>query len=267
MKWGDNNDILFTTLFIMKNLVFLISIFVLVVLASRSIFAADGLDVTSNFDITDSRVVDGDIVVSSANGFVRATIPYDNNIFGVYSEKPLVVFQTGSGKPIVRAGIAGVNVTDSEGAIKAGDYVTSSNITGKGAKAVRSGYVLGLALEDLTGKEGKIRVAVKVEYAELTTPRSANRLFEYLGASFLNNVKDPEKFGLIVRYILAGLVLLVSIIFAFGTFSRAIPKGIEAIGRNPLARHTIYLSLLLNVFLIIFAVFLGIVGAILIIRL
>lgn len=264
--WKRSPEI-FTSL--MKKFGILIITIVLTFLASKSVLAAStGLDVTTTYKISDSQVTDGDILVSSADGFVRASIPYDNKIFGIYAAKPIIVFQAESGdKPIVRSGVTLVNVLASEGAIKAGDFITSSKFPGKGAKAVRSGYVVGVALDPLSGQEGKIRVAVKVEYAELVMPRSANRLLEYLGIAFLANVRDPEKFGLIMRYILAALVLLVSILFGFGTFSRAIPKGIEAIGRNPLARHTIYLSLMLNVFLIIFTVFLGVVGAVLIIRL
>lgn len=245
------------------------SIFILMVFSVRSVFGAEatGLDMVNKFNVSDKDVVDGDILVNTANGLVRAIIPNDNAIFGVYTEKPLVVFETGTDKPVVRSGVTMVNVTDSEGAINVADYITSSKDPGKGARATRSGYVLGVAMDKLSGHTGKIRVAIKIEYAEITTARSANRLFEYLGAAFFTNVKDPEKFGVIIRFVLAGLVLLISIIFAFVTFSKSIPKGIEAIGRNPLAKNTIYMSMLLNVFLIVLSVALGIVGAVLIIRL
>lgn len=229
-----------------------------------------GMDVTGSFTIVDSEAVDGDILVNSANGLARTKIPYDSNIFGVLTDKPSVVFRTADvgTKPVVRGGVAKVNVIGSNGVVAKGDYVTSSETLGKAMKVTRSGYVLGVALESASGQdEQKISVAIRIEYVELTTTRNANRLFELLGASFLANVKDPEKFGTIVRYILAGFILLGSLTFGFVTFSRAIPKGIEAIGRNPLAKNTIYFSMALNVGLIAIVGILGIVGSLLILRL
>lgn len=256
-----------------KGFITVITFITIIILGvTRQVLAADlgPLDVAASYNITDKDVVDGDILSNSASGFVRAKVPYDNSVFGVYSEKPVLVFRLAdeTAKPIVRSGVTTVNVVIDNGAIKKGDYITSSSKPGKGMKATQSGYVLGVALGDYSENNiGRVPVAIRAEYAELTTPRSANRLFELLGASFFANVKDPEKFGLIIRYIAAALVLIISFGFGFWTFSKAIPKGIEAIGRNPLARHTIYLSMALNVGLIAVVGVLGIVGALLIMRL
>lgn len=238
-------------------------------LVKTPILAVDlgGLDVAGTYKITDSGAKDGDILVNSAAGFIRTKIPYDSAIFGVLTDKPLAVFRImgeEGGQPIVRSGVTMVNVSASNGAIAKGDYVTSSETLGVGMKAIKSGYVLGVALD---GGAGRIPVAIRIEYAELTTTRNANRLFELLGASFFANVKDPEKFGMIVRYVAAALVLLISFGFGFYTFSRSLPRGIEAIGRNPLAKNTIYLSMALNVGLIAVVGIIGIIGALLILRL
>lgn len=239
------------------------------VMGSARALAVDfsGLDVAQTYVVADTEAKDGDILVNSAAGFVRTKIPYDNAIFGVLTDKPVAVFRVAGEEgrqPIIRSGVTMVNVSANNGVIAKGDYITSSETLGVGMKATRSGYVLGVALD--TGTD-RIPVAVKVEYAELTTTRNANRLFELLGASFLANVKDPEKFGTIVRYIFAGLVMLGSLTFGFVTFSRAIPKGIEAIGRNPLAKTTIYFSMALNVGLVGLVGLLGIIGSLLILRL
>lgn len=241
-------------------------------MSPMEVFAADTpiQDVAASYVVADKEAKDGDILINSPEGLVRGKIPYDNRIFGVLTDRPLVTFRvTAEGyKSVVRAGVATVNVVTTNGEIKVGDYVTSADNLGKGMKATRSGYVLGVAMGGYNGGGvGQIPVAVRVEYAELTTTRNANRLFELLGASFLANVKDPEKFGTIVRYIFAGLVLLSSLVFGFVTFSRAIPKGIEAIGRNPLAKTTIYFSMALNVGLVLIVGILGIAGALLILRL
>lgn len=238
---------------------------------ARPIFAAEAgaSGVANTFTIVDNAAVDGDIIASLNGQFVRAKIPYDNSIFGVYVQKPPLVFRSveEADKPIARTGVVMVNVLASNGAIKIGDYITASETPGKGMKALQSGYILGIANGDFGGSGvGKIPVAMRIEYAELTTARSTNRLMEYLGQSFLSNAKNPEKFGQIVRYILAGLIVLGSVGVAFLTFSKALPKAIEAIGRNPLAQHTIYMGMVLNVGLIIVVIALGIAGALLILR-
>lgn len=241
-----------------------------------------GVEVTSIFEIADPEAAEGDILVATEAGLTRATRSFDNKIFGVIQETPLLVYRDLSikGKPVVRLGIAQVNVTTLNGPIKYGDYITSSSIPGKGQKALESGYVVGIALAAFDGKgaseiegpagkvaSGQVSVAVRIEYAELTNPRFAGRLFSFIGTAFLESIRDPQKIGDLIRYIAAGLVLILSLTFGFLTFSRSIAKSIEAIGRNPLARRTIQLSMIMNIILLILTGIIGIVAAILIIRL
>ena len=230
------------------------------------VFAAE------TYQVNDQNVVDGDIVVSTPNGLKLAAQPYDSNIFGVVQSQAVIVWHSGNPGEVAIAsnGMAMVNVTTANGPIKFGDYVTSSSVPGKGQKAANAGYVLGIAQENFDGNgttSGQIPVVIKVEYAGLSANAPANKLFEFLGASLLANAANPEKFGTIIRYTLAGLVLLAGFGFGFITFSRSLPKGVEAIGRNPLAKNTIYLSMILNVILILVVGGISIVGALLILRL
>lgn len=239
-------------------------------------------EVTTLYQIADKEATDGDILVKSNQGLIRASKIYDNSIFGVFSSQPLVVYRSGEeGQPVIRSGIAEVNVTTLGGPIILGDYITSSEIPGKAQKATESGYVIGVALEpfsDTTGNEtangpsatiqqGKIRVAVKIEYAEITAPRFLERLFSFLGRSLLQNINDPQKLGDLIRYIAAGLIVLLSFTFSFLTFSRSVNKSIEAIGRNPLARNTIQITLILNLILMVVTAIIGVIASVLIIRL
>lgn len=225
-------------------------------------------DIVTKYQIADHEAKDGDLLSMTDKGLVRSSKAYDARMFGILKEKPLAVFnQAGAeGQPVARAGQAKVNVINTGDVINPGDYLTSSDKPGKAQKAESSGYVLGIALEKSTQAEGQILAAVKIEYAELTTVRSANRFFEYFGAALSKNVKDPEKFGQVVRYILSGLVLLASFTFGFVTFSRSLPKSIEAIGRNPLAKNTIQFSLIVNVVLIVIVGILGLAAAVVIMR-
>ena len=241
------------------------------------------VEITSVYTIADKDAQEGDILVATDKGLVRASKSYDNKMFGLLENTPTLVYRNkdiADGKPVVRSGVAEVNVTTLNGPIKYGDYITSSQITGKGVKATESGYVFGVALADFDGKGtqsiqgpngqvqvGKIQLAIRIEYAELTNPRFAGRLFGFVGSSFLENVRDPKQLGIIVRYIAAGLILLLSFTFAFLTFSRSIAKSVEALGRNPLAKSAIQLSMVINIGLLVITGIIGIVASILIVRL
>ncbi len=242
---------------------------------------SQGIEVTSVFEIADADALEGDILSAIDKGLVRTSIGFDPKIFGVIAEQPLLVYRSETkGKPVVRSGVAQVNVTTLNGQIKYGDYITSSSLAGKGQKAQESGYVVGIALAgfDGTGAQniagprgqvalGKIPVALRIEYAELSNPRFAGRLFGFIGTTLLENVSDPRQAGGVVRYLAAGLVVLLSFTFAFLVFARSIPKSIEAIGRNPLAKSTIQFSMIINIILLAVTGLIGIVASILIIKL
>lgn len=252
-------------------------------LVTTTFAQTSGIELTSVYTITDKEAVEGDIMVVSDQGMVRASKGFDNKMFGILEQNPILVFRnsdTPNGQPVVRTGVVDVNVTTLGGNIKYGDYITSSQIAGKATKAAQSGYVLGIALANFDGTNaptvtgpagpvasGKIPVALRIEYAELTNPRFAGELFGFVGSSFLENVRDPKQLGTIVRYLAAGLVILLSFTFAFLTFSRSIAKSVEALGRNPLAKSAIQLSMIINIVLLVITGVIGIVASILIIRL
>lgn len=241
-----------------------------------------GLEATSVYEIADTSANEGDIVTATNKGLVKAQKSFDSKMFGVIQEKPILVFReiNSKGKAVIRTGVAEVNVTTLNGAIKYGDYITSSSILGKGQKAADSGYVIGIAMAEFTGQganqvdgpngkvaQGKIPVAIKIEYAEITNPRYTSRLFNFIRSSFLENIANPDKFDIVIRYVVAGLITLFSLTFGFLTFSRSIVKSVEAIGRNPLAKSTIQLSMIMNLALLLITGIMGIVASILIIRL
>ncbi len=244
---------------------------------------AQGVEVTSVYEIADTEAIDGDILVITDKGLVRTSKSFDNKMFGIVADqqKPVLVYRTEvKGKPVIRSGTTTVNVTTLNGSIKYGDYITSSSIAGKGQKASESGYVLGIALAAFDGNganqvdgpkgkvaSGKVPVAINIQYAELTNPRFLGRLFGFIGNSLLENINDPKKLGDIIRFISAGLVVLLSFTLGFLTFSRSIAKSVEAIGRNPLAKSAIQTSMIINIILLVVTGLIGIVASILIIKL
>lgn len=224
------------------------------------------------FDIADSEASAGDIVITSEDGkIVRSTEAFDNKIFGIVQDETqsIVVFKPkgSTGKPIARNGVVEVNVTTSNGPIKPGDYITSSTVPGKGQKATISGYVIGLSMGSLDEGTGKIPVAIQIEFADINTPRSAARLLGYFNSSLFKNIQDPEKFANVIKFMVAGAIAIGSFLLGFLTFARSIPKGVEAVGRNPLAKGAIQFSMILNIVFTIAITAVGIVASVLIIRL
>lgn len=230
-------------------------------------------DIANTYEIQDGASSPGDIIIASPNnGLTRTDVSYDNRILGVLQNTPVIVYRNAeaSESAIVRTGDTVVNITDYNGNIQKGDYITSSPILGKGMKATKSGYVLGIAtsnaesLEESVTFQGKtvnlstVNVALKIEYAEISTARSVFRLLEYFNAAFFRNVQDPEKFVVVLRYLIAGLLTLIGATFAFFTISKTLTKGVESIGRNPLAKASIQFSMATNVLFVI----LGLVGVV-----
>ncbi len=236
------------------------------------------LEIAETFDVN-GEYVDGDIVSYTETGLATSTRANDDKVFGVLDTEPLVVYrrQDGTGIPVVRNGTVDVNVSTANGPIRTGDFITSSSFAGKGQKSTISGYIVGVALQDFTEQDGetasftlpqggeqqvrvgKINVAIKIEFAELNTARNANRLLDALNLALFRNTQDPESFVNILRYILAGLAVLISFTIGFFTLARTIPKAMEALGRNPLARTTIQFGIVLN---IIFTIGIGLVGVV-----
>lgn len=236
---------------------------------SQTYAQVQSIDVSSLYQISETEAVDGDILTYTDKGIVRAGVAYTNKMFGVLQDNPLLVYRTldSTGKPVVRSGVAQVNVTASGGEIKAGDYVTTSSNAGKGQKATVSGYVLGIALEPLSGNEGKIPVAVRIEYAELTNTKSVLRLLDAFNIAAFQSSQDPEKASQFVKYLSAGLIVLGSLILSFLIFARSILKSIEAIGRNPLAKGAIQFSIVIQAALTIITILIGVGASYIILRL
>lgn len=248
-----------------KILIFSLSLFIFL-FSFSSLALAQGFNVASTYELDDQEAVSGDIIISSSErGLTRTDISYDNRIFGILQEPPLIVLRdatsSASKKAIIRAGDAFVNVTDFNGEIKKGDFVTTSPILGKGMKAGQSGYAVGIATEDVrftdttstidnkTTRNGTVSVALRIEYAEITTVRNSFRLLNQLNAVFFRNIQDPEKFTLTLRYLIAGIIAILAFGIGFFSVSRSISKSVEGIARNPLAKQSILISVALQLLL------------------
>lgn len=252
-------------------------------LFNKNNYSLAALGIASTYEVDDNEAVDGDILCfnNSEDGgkLIRCQKAYDENMFGVQTTNPSVVLkQTEKGKAIIQQGRAEVNVTTLSGPIKIGDYITSSPISGKGQKAPEMlGYVLGKSLSNFDESAGEImsfngksirsgKIEVSVTAGPLgVLPRGT--FLDKIGFAMVRGTQTPAAAGLFLRYVTAGLLVILVSFFTFNNFGRNISKGMESIGRNPLARNQIQLVIIINTALIAVVVIGTIILSLIIIRL
>ena len=238
------------------------------------IFAKDLiLGVATSVEISDAKVNDGSIVSSSNKGFVLSQKPYDLAMTGVVAMNSAVSIEAskqstkGSLYPIVSSGTARVLVSTINGPIAKGDLITSSTIPGVGMKATKSGIVVGSSLENYRSKNIKelkpIQASLQIRHSAPRTSLQRN-LLDVANLSALAWTEEPLT---VFRYLTAAIILIVSFILGFYVFGRVAGRGVEALGRNPLAARVIQLGIGLNVLITLAIITAGILVAILILTL
>jgi len=116
---------------------------------------------------TESRVEAGDIVAMNQALKLRKANKNDKDVVGVISTTPAMTLNNTTetnGAPLALAGIVPVKVTNENGLVRAGDFITASSLSGYGMKAIEPGTVVGKALQDLTGERGTIRIIVSLSW-------------------------------------------------------------------------------------------------------
>jgi hypothetical protein len=196
--------------------------------------------VAQNTEVADDQSKIGDILTVGGDGLRRSTAAYDNKVYGVIVDAPIISVdaKTDKTKAVVTAGNAKVRVSNSNGNIALGDFITSSTVAGVGQKATESGYVLGKALDKFEGgNENLIAVLVERGYAQIGALKN-NGPSGFFGSL----VSDVSR----LRASLAALVAVLVLAGGVLAFVRVVNSGVVAIGRNPLARSTIIRGMLIS---------------------
>lgn len=206
----------------------------------------------------------GGLVCTYEGGYRLCDRPYDPNMFGVVNLEPAIILGASDSAgmiPVITSGDVAIRVSGVNGSIKKGDFITSSLIKGVGMKAKKSGYVIGMAGEDLELKtvddQAWLTISLGVKPAIMSSGATTNLvqlMREGLDASFLSPLSA-------LRYVMASLIAAGSVIAGLWFFGRVARGGIEAIGRNPLAGRMIQFSIVLNVGLTMAIMAAGIVVA------
>jgi F0F1-type ATP synthase membrane subunit c/vacuolar-type H+-ATPase subunit K len=220
--------------------------------------------------ITNTNVQDGDIVSFSPQGYFLSKTPYDTLMVGVVNTNPAISLEVTGQKstyPVIATGNTYVNVTTSNGNIKKGDHITSSTILGKGMKATQTGYIIGSAIEDYSSSNTHAvkKLAINLNIHKYLVATSVkNSIFNIFNLSTLATYEEPIQ---AFKYFIAAVTVILSFIFCFFSFARTANKGLEALGRNPLAGRTIELGILLNIIVAVMIVLVGLLVAFVVIRL
>lgn len=245
----------------MKKAVVIISSIVLFGINALPVFAQNFSNGTAIGIPINGKIENGDIITSSPNGYKLSNSAYDSQIFGVISLQPAVYLRDLTAKhnvPVISTGEVLVRVSSQNGKINVGDFITSSTMPGVGQKAIDNGYVLGRAEQSYANnnpkKTGLILIALQPHYAQITNDILHNSLNAYtLG---LNEALQSPLGA--IRYFVAGLITILSFFLGFRFFGRASNRGVEAIGRNPLAKQAILFSVFINTAITIGIMFFGV---------
>jgi hypothetical protein len=210
--------------------------------------------------VADANAQDGDIICTYETGNVRCDREYDTSIYGVISDNPAAAVEDEeleNARLVISSGVATVRVSSLNGNITEGDFVTTSERAGIGMRADRNGYVLGMALETYESGDteaiGRIQVMVNIHPTGSLTGSRGN-LLQFIREGLAVPIFDPVES---LRYILAVAIVLISFTLGMIYFGRASRAGIEAIGRNPLAKRVIQLTVVMNITLTIVIVLVG----------
>jgi hypothetical protein len=232
----------------------LVAVFSFLLISVHPIFAQIDSSGFAHIVPIQGEVQNGDIICTYESGVAPCTSEYDSALFGVYVERPGVVVNDPdieNGKAVSKEGITYVRVT---GPISQGDLVTTSETPGVGKKATTNGYVLGIALDSLNGSDTQ-RIQVLVNIHPATTLAGAQgNLIQFIRKGISVPIFQPLES---LRYLLAVLIVIISFTLGLVYFGRASRTGIEAIGRNPLAKRVIQLTIILNIVLTLVIILVG----------
>ncbi|MBI4079194.1 MAG: hypothetical protein HY429_02760 [Candidatus Levybacteria bacterium] len=237
-------------------------------LFAKPSFAQDAsLGVANYYPIEDKNVVEGSIISFTGSSYILSKTAYDPLMIGIVADNPAISINpsatiSANAKPVVSTGTTYVGVSTVNGAIKKGDPLTSSQKPGVAMKADKSGYVLGSALEDFDAQSqddiGKIAVTLNVHYfASQITTKPKNIFDAVTNVLRLSEVATYESPVTAFKYLVSGIVIILSFIIGFISFGRVANTGVEALGRNPLAGKIIQFGIFLNVLITIGIVLAG----------
>lgn len=217
-------------------------------------------------DIPEGTDVNGLIVVLDQGTYKISAAKADPNQIGVITLNPSITLRRSidpNSYDVNVSGVAQVKASNVNGRITKGNYVTSSTTYGTAILSNESEFVIGVALEDFDSESGLLRVEIDPRY---------NLINASTGSNLINVIRNSSSSFFLapvdsLRYFLASVVAIASFLFGFSIFGKITGSGIQALSRNPLARKSIQINIIIEFILNIAIIVFGIVIAYLILTL
>ncbi len=230
----------------------------------RTVFSYVPFTAATNIVLSQKPPV-GSIVAFEDNAYRLSDKPYDSKIVGVVVEQAdIIVEEEGSSLAdilMINKGETKILVNGETGPINVGDLLTASSIPGQAMKADKDGIIIAVAIDSFKPvsphETSLIRGLVDIRFTTLGDTFSADSI-GLSDQGMVSTIKRSvsEILGLgsgglagtspIFRYTLATLVVGIAFISGFLLFGRIALRGVEALGRNPLARRTIMIGIITN---------------------
>lgn len=272
----------------LHRLMAIVALFLLVALSVRSPLGAQTA-FTQGYG-ADSILQRGMIVrIAKDDSTKVAAMNYDEmpNMHGIVvdaNDAPVTLSSEGQKVFVATGGKYEVLVSDQNGEVKAGDYITVSSISGIGMKAlVAESHVVGRALADFNGREGVVSTAEVTDSVGNKRKVNIGRVMTDITVSRNPNYGPPDS-GLpealrraaesiagkqvnTARVYMALIVFGLSTIIAGTLMYGGVRSGIISIGRNPLSKKSIIRGMLQVVISGLIIFILGLFGVYLLLKL
>lgn len=120
----------------------------------------NNFDLAEEYEVDDMTIGAGDVVRLKPSGsklvVERTDIAYDDGAIGVVSTDPGLYLRDWkenreNGRPVALVGRVPVKVTNENGPVNRGDYLTPSSTPGYAMKATEGGIIIGRAMESFSG--------------------------------------------------------------------------------------------------------------------
>ncbi len=249
----------------MKRSILLLVLLLGFIGAAPSLAQVDSLGLAIPIEVED-ETTGGDIICSLDGGLGLCRSDYDPAMYGVITQSPSIDLAAPdeSGPMAVTTGDAIVRVSTVNGPIVAGDIITSSSKPGVGQKATVNGFALGVAMEEYASEDpddiGEILVSINIHPTSSFVGSRSNLVSSIRQALSAPVVAPLDS----LRYLLAFIVAMISFALGFIYFGRVVRTGVEAIGRNPLAKRAIQATIAANIVVTVVIVLAGLGLALLI---
>lgn len=235
----------------------------ILVLGVSSLNAQGASSIAQGFQSSDPNVVAGALVSlkqGTPNTVELGTQDNVDRLLGVVGNKSVIELTNGrESVQVVTNGSTTVLVSDINGAIKTGDKVTTSPISGIGMKATTSTIVIGTAqagfsstsivqtrtVTDKKGKELSVHIGaipIQVDKVFYQAPQDDNSFLPPVLQDFASSVAGHEVSP--VRVLVAALLVLMLFVVVTILVYSSVRSSIISIGRNPLSEEAVQKSLL-----------------------